>query len=230
MLRFTDIRWTNSPRKMIVDWEHEYAIRDIDGTFTQTGEETYVIPNSGTFDPAKCSSTWPNEPTAVSIGNPQPVLCFHDNGNFKPHRFAFNKPSPPSLEGTTAVLTSQFGTGTTPFRACRPMPKGWMVMLDGKQMHNLHFVGYEHVTNISYTGHMSDLEKGEWSTIQHEFYQRIDYTDFETQLDQMVDPANSSHTNLAYYLSGTTSFNSESESPTLSAWQLRAQTALKSIF
>ena len=93
---YTDIRWTNSPRKLIVDWEHEYAVRDVDGTFTQTGEETFVIPNSGTFDPSKCSNVWPNEPNAFNLGNPQPVICFHDNGNFKPHRFAFNNPSPPA--------------------------------------------------------------------------------------------------------------------------------------
>ena len=81
------------------------------------------------------------------------------------------------------------------------MPKGWMVMIDGKQLHKLHFVGYEHVTNISYSAMIHDLEKEDWMTIQHQFYQRIDYTDFTTKLDEMVDPTNSSHKNLDYYLS-----------------------------
>jgi len=32
---YSFVRWTNAPRRIRTDWVHEYAIRDIDGSFVE---------------------------------------------------------------------------------------------------------------------------------------------------------------------------------------------------
>ena len=67
---YTDIRWTNAKRKLLTDWEHEYALRDIDGTLTESGgKEMFVVPKSGAYDPSHCKEEWPGDKDAVWIGH-----------------------------------------------------------------------------------------------------------------------------------------------------------------
>ena len=130
---FTDVRWTNSKRKITTAWEHEYALRDIDGFFTETGVETYVVPRSDAYDKSHCYTTWPKtDGEDVVTGGRGVQLCPYDDGIFKSHRFAFNN-APSGLQNLNTKVESEFGTAGSPFRVCPPLGKGWMFLLNQHQ-------------------------------------------------------------------------------------------------
>ena len=126
----------------------------------------FVVPHSDSYDPNHCRTEWPSGEDAKFGGRPVQI-CAYDNGKFKPHRFAFNNASPPAIEGTTAVITSEFGEGKSPFRFCRPRGRGWMMLPNQGQEHTLTWQGYEHVTNVSYSADMHDLEKDDYMLMTH---------------------------------------------------------------
>ena len=154
---YSKVRWNNSPRRIIIDWVHEFSIRDTDGTFSERpGQEYFILPNTGAYDQTHCSVRFKNG--GYQLG-PNYAICPYDNGRFKlriqnfqeflkkrfltkgslfknilhppqPHRYAFNGASPWFLEGQKAQLTSTYGTATGFFAKCRPRPSGWMMLLD----------------------------------------------------------------------------------------------------
>ena len=175
---FTDVRWTNSKRKITTAWEHEYALRDIDGSFTESGVETYVVPESGSYDKTHCYTTWPKtNGQDVQNGGRRTQLCPYDGGIFKPHRFAFNG-AQSGLQNINTKVVSPFGTAQSPFRVCRPLGRGWLFLLNQNQNHVLSWNGMDHIMNYTYTTKVHDLGVGEYMTISHTFPQRIDYAKF----------------------------------------------------
>ena len=53
---FKNVKWDNCARRTVFDWEHEAAIRDIDGTYTDIAPETFVIAKSDAYDPSICKA------------------------------------------------------------------------------------------------------------------------------------------------------------------------------
>ena len=53
---FKNVKWDNCGRRTVFDWEHEAAIRDIDGTYTGIAPETFVIAKSDAYDPSICKT------------------------------------------------------------------------------------------------------------------------------------------------------------------------------
>ena len=208
---FTDVRWTNSKRKITTAWEHEYALRDIDGSFTETGVETYVVPKSDAYDKSHCYTTWPKtDGEDVVTGGRGVQLCPYDDGIFKPHRFAFNN-APSGLQNLNTKVESEFGTAGSPFRVCRPLGKGWMFLLNQHQNHILSWDGMDHIMNYTYSTKMHDIGADEYLTISHKFPQRIDYAKFDKRLDEPIDPANANHTTYSYYISSEEEFIRDKE-------------------
>ena len=176
---FSNVTWYNSNRRMTFAWEHEAAILDVDGTFTEDAPGVYVIAKSDAHDPALCSK----DPTGKYMVKGVEAQFCNPTGpggkTFKPHRFMFNQAKPDSMEGFMAVFENNHGVTKSPFRFCRPRGKGWMVMLNGNDEYSMHFENFEHISNISFAGDFDDFEVGEWVTIRHDFPEKIDYADLK---------------------------------------------------
>jgi len=188
---FRNTKWYNSQRRSTFAWEGEAGVLDLDGSFAGGSAGDYVIAASDAFDPALCSldtsEKYDNantDPSENTRSHPA-MRCKGSLGDkkFKPHRFMFNNAKPDSAEGTMAVFTNQYGTTKSGFRNCRPRGKGWMVMLQGNEEYEMHFETLEHVSNISYTGDIDDLEQGEWITIRHDFPELIDFAEMKGAAD-----------------------------------------------
>ena len=174
---FSNVTWYNSNRRMTFAWEHEAAILDVDGTFTEGDPGTYVIAKSDAFDSDLCTKDTSGK---YMIEGKEAHICQSKNGKtFKPHRFMFNQASPDSLEGSMAVFENEHGITKSPFRNCRPRGNGWMVMLNGNDEYSMHFENFDHISNISFAGDVDDFELGEWMTIRHDFPEKIDYADLK---------------------------------------------------
>ena len=160
------VKWFNSPRRLNLEWEHEAVIYDRDGTFHADNiPDKHIVPKSALNDPSKCSPA----KTEYNFEFPTEVCT-----GLKPTRFMFNNPSPPTLQGTAAVISNNYGETKSPFRNCRPRPLGWMALLDRNQEYSIAFEHNEHVSNITYQGDLYWLENDEYVTFRHIFPNRID--------------------------------------------------------
>ena len=173
---YKNVRWDNCARRTSFEWEHEAVMWDIDGTLLGQGANTYVVPKSEAFDPARCSDDLTGKYDLNGEARHPAQICEGEtNGEqLKFHRFMFNKAQPQSMEGTMAVFENQFGVTKSGFRNCRPRGEGWMVLLQGNQEYKMHFELHEDVSNITFEGDIDDFEQGEWLTIRHDLPERVD--------------------------------------------------------
>ncbi|XP_064635071.1 fibrocystin-L-like [Lineus longissimus] len=161
---FYDTTWVNSPNKCSYDWEHEGILKDMDGTLTGVAGQS-ILPTSGLLPPSCTHAADYSKGIAAS-------LC---DASVKLHRFAFNNPSPQSLEAKNAIFENQYGSSSVPFAKKRLTHKlGWMVVLVSGTNNTMHFENVDHVTNISYTGTFYTLEENDCLIINHNFTQKPD--------------------------------------------------------
>ena len=175
---FSNVSWINSTRRLWIDWEHEAAIRDIDGTFHEhTGSEVYIVPKSDIYNNNLCSN---DAMGYYSLHYPVQICQAKlNNLKFKPSRLMFNHAVPNSVNGADAVFTNKYGTSRALFRDCRIRGLGWMIMLNANSEYEFHFDGFNHLTNISYDGDLLNLENDEWITFRHDFSSMVDVAKVE---------------------------------------------------
>ncbi|XP_039978517.1 PKHD1 like 1, tandem duplicate 1 [Xiphias gladius] len=161
-VRFSGIKYINSPNKAAFRWEHEVQLVDADGSLTGNINHK-VVPMSPLLDPAHCSqgAEW-------SVGFPGAV-CDH-TVNF--HRLALNNPSPTSLKAKDVILTNSHGTSVIPYLKKRLTHKfGWMAMLPSGQTYNWYFNDVDHITNITYKAKFYGFEPDQYVIVNHNFTQ-----------------------------------------------------------
>uniref|UniRef100_A0A3Q3JRM8 Polycystic kidney and hepatic disease 1 (autosomal recessive)-like 1 n=1 Tax=Monopterus albus TaxID=43700 RepID=A0A3Q3JRM8_MONAL len=181
-IRFSGIRYVNSPNKAGFRWEHEVQLVDTDGSLTGNINHK-VVPMSPLLDPAHCS-----QKAEWSVGFPGAV-CDH-TVNF--HRLAFNNPSPSSLYWKNVMLTNAHGTSVLPCLNKRlTHPYGWMALIPSQQPYNWYFNNVDYVTDISYNAKFYGFKPDQYVIISHNFTQTPDRV-------HIIDDRNGSLTPLSF--------------------------------
>jgi hypothetical protein len=142
------LKYVNAPNKASYGWEWEGIILDKDGTTTGKSGNWTILPTSGSI-PSDCEAA-----SEFSFGLPG-SMC---PSQYKWHRFAFNKPSPKSLEGKNFIFTNQYGNSSVPFLKKRITHKpGWMCAFLSGATYKYHFENAAQIRNISFTGRFDDF-------------------------------------------------------------------------
>ncbi|XP_068189914.1 fibrocystin-L-like [Antennarius striatus] len=177
---YGQLRFFNSTNKVYLRWEHEAQLIDSDGSLT--GHPDYkVVPKSPLLDPTRCSPS-----PEHSVGFPAAVC----DQTVSFHRFAFNKPTPKSLEGKDAVMTNDHGSSVIPYLKKRLTHKlGWMAMLPSKTKYNLYINDMGQITNITYDAKFYGFKPEDYVIINHNFTQNVDRV-------HIIDDRNGSSTQL----------------------------------
>ncbi|XP_024857831.1 fibrocystin-L isoform X2 [Kryptolebias marmoratus] len=164
-VRFSGIRYMNSPNKAGFRWEHEVQLVDADGSLTGNINHK-VVPMSHLLDPAHCSPSpeW-------SVGFPGAV-CDH---TVSFHRLAFNNPTPSSLNAKDVILTNSHGSSVVPYLKKRMTHKfGWMALLPTGETYNWYFDNADQITNITYDAKFYGFKSDQFVIINHNFTQSPD--------------------------------------------------------
>ncbi|CAH1788932.1 unnamed protein product [Owenia fusiformis] len=154
----------NTPNKNKVnfEWEHVAVIHDLDGSLTGQQPGSRLTTTTGLLPRDQCLTTDIGLGVGASVCNPATKFI----------RFAFNRPSPISLEAKDVKITNEYGSTTIPYLKKRLTHKfGWMTTLASGYTYNIEFLDVTQVTNISYAGRFSGLENDEYVIIRHHFTQ-----------------------------------------------------------
>lgn len=173
--RFQRIGWHNSPNKVIWAWENEYDFHDMDGTFTQTGQECHLLTHTGILPMDRCSV---NHLPDFSLGKQNATIC---DATVKLHRFGLNDTSHDSLNGTPMTVRNQFGSFTFPWRDLRVTHRrGWIgVILDGYE-HSYEFDGFDTLSNLTYNAAFEGFQEDDHAVMTRRFSDKIG----EVKIDQ----------------------------------------------
>ncbi|KAM8882915.1 PKHD1 like 1, tandem duplicate 1 [Synchiropus picturatus] len=206
--RYSGIEYFSSSQKAGFRWEHEAVFLDLDGSLTGNVDHK-VVPWNNLLDPAHCtkSAEW-------SVGFPG-AICDH---TVEFSRFAFNNPTPSSLEGQNAIMYNEFGFSSVPFMKKRLTHKlGWMVLLPMGQTTGMYFENGGQITNISYSGKFYGFKSNQGLIINHNFTQSPDRFQIVDKRDGSPSPLtfnnnsngdwyfDSDSNNLYYMISGQNS-------------------------
>ena len=143
--------WHNVKYKGKFRWDFEGIIEDIDGTLTGT-PNTLVTPMNDAL-PTSCNN--------FSDFNPALIAAAVCPGTLHFHRLAFNNVYPSSLDGKAVRLTNGNGIVSVPYAVKRFTHKeGWMATLVDGETYTIEFENAEHLTNISFTGMLSEMQVG----------------------------------------------------------------------
>ncbi|KAM9340526.1 fibrocystin-L-like [Symphorus nematophorus] len=181
-VKFSGVKYINSPNKARLRWEHEVQLVDTDGSLTGNINHK-VVPMSALLDPAHCSQS-----AEWSVGFPGAV-CDH-TVNF--HRLSFNNPTPTSLKAKDVILTNSHGSSVVPYMKKRMTHKfGWMALLPSRKTYNWYFNNMDHLTNITYAAKFYGFKSDQYVIINHNFTQSPDRF-------RIIDERNGSSTPLSY--------------------------------
>ena len=150
----SELQFEDVDHRIHYRWGHEGVIEDIDGSLCGTVGGS-VVPGWGTSMPTDCTTcSAPYFASGIT-----PVTC---PGSYSFHRLAFNDVAPASLEGKNLTITNSFGVSIGEFRTKRLTHKpGWMVVLVDGESYTLDWDNAENMTNVSFTGAMTNMEVGE---------------------------------------------------------------------
>ncbi|KAK3107766.1 hypothetical protein FSP39_021797 [Pinctada imbricata] len=190
------LRFVNADNKGNYGWTFEGQIKDQDGTLIgETGNAASIAANVGKTV-VTCAGVLPPSCTSFpkfSVGQ-SACVC---PSNIKLHRFAFNNPSPKSLEYKNIILTTQYGTTTMPWKKKSiSHPLGWHTVNVGGEETTLEFENADHITNVSFTGVHYEFDAGDYVVMKHNIAQRPDrfFMDGKNNVNESLsalDPATS---------------------------------------
>ncbi|KAG7317211.1 hypothetical protein KOW79_019509 [Hemibagrus wyckioides] len=164
-VKFSGIKYYQSPNKATFRWEHEVVLADVDGSLT--GNPGYkVLPKSNLLDPAHCSDN-----ASWSLGFPGTVC---DN-TIKFHRLGINSSLPSSLLFKDLILTNTHGSSVVPFAdKLITHRNGWMALLPTDKTYNWYFRNASQISNISYSAVFYGFKSPDYMIINHNLTQNPD--------------------------------------------------------
>ncbi|TSK31508.1 Fibrocystin-L [Bagarius yarrelli] len=182
-VRFSGIKYYQSPNKAAFRWEHEVVLMDVDGSLT--GKPGYkVVPKSDLLDPVHCSDS-----ASWSLGFPGTVC---DN-TVKFHRLGINSSSPSSLFYKDLILTNTYGSSIIPFaNKLITHRDGWMALLPTDKTYNWYFHNASHISNISYSAVFYGFKSPDYIIINHNLTQIPDLVSIMDNRNVSAYPLNSS--------------------------------------
>ena len=167
-VRWSGVKFVNSPSKLAFLWEHETVHADLDGSIVGQSGSFNIVPSMGTLPPSRCMLSV----SELSIGAQNGSYCW--NTTFR--RMAWNKAKPESLLYVNALISNEHGTSVVPFKFKRlTHPNGWMALLIVNSVSTLLFENLTHITNISYNAGFYEIAPEEDLWIRHSFLQEPDY-------------------------------------------------------
>jgi hypothetical protein len=108
----------NSTRKISWDWEHEYILRDLDGTLG--GKVGTALAWSNLYPKSSCVNL-----TEFNYDYPG-TFC---DSSVRIVRMALNQATPLTLKGIDLIVSNQYGSSAVPWREKRSLPQGYMAGL-----------------------------------------------------------------------------------------------------
>ncbi|KAK2836335.1 hypothetical protein Q7C36_014204 [Tachysurus vachellii] len=207
-VKFSGIKYYQTPNKATFRWEHEVILADVDGSLT--GNPGYkVVPKSKLLDPVHCSDN-----ASWSLGFPGTVC---DNTiNF--HRLGINSSLPSSLLFKDLILTNTFGSSVVPFAdKLITHRSGWMALLPTDKTYNWYFRNASQISNISYSAVFYGFKSPDYIIVNHNLTQspdQVSVVDNRNGSANLLDPSvningdwylNKSSKNLYYIVSTKTS-------------------------
>lgn len=161
------LRFVHSERLLSFHWAHEAVIHDQDGSLTGFVGGS-VVPTNANLPPQHCRVS-----AQCSYGPHNGSIC--DN-SVKFRRLAMNDASPSSLFGKNVLLSNKHGTDKVPFcLKCGTHPNGWVMTVIVGDNFTLAFEHAEHISNISYSAKVYELEKNDYVWISHNLTQKPDH-------------------------------------------------------
>lgn len=199
-------------------WSHEHVHRDLDGTLTETGTPSLLVPSSEILPTSDCQL----HPGSAN-GEKEGVVCA---GSLTFGRLAVYNPQPSSLQFTNLNLSNEFGTAELPYVIKRLRGEaGQMALLVLNKTYDLTWVEGTQFTNISYTILISGFARNDYTLFRQESPLPLDYTSIRgittaSNASDLSDPANAQtgdfyitdNTTLTYIVKGPEELNGE---PTL---------------
>ena len=171
--RLEGLEWVNTPNKVFLKPGHDnqaLMMKDVDGSLT--GLAGGLLVGNSPLNPPACVPDSTGElGEGGSLGGRQGAVC-PDTVTF--HRmFMLAVNSPSSLKYNALTVSNDFGNSSRPWQA---MSLNWAVLLPEGTVNWMSYDTAEHVTNISYAGHISGMHEGEGNhvLIGHKFYQLPD--------------------------------------------------------
>ncbi|KAK3532561.1 hypothetical protein QTP86_024146, partial [Hemibagrus guttatus] len=207
-VKFSGIKYYQSPNMATFRWEHEVVLADVDGSLT--GNPGYsVVPKSNLLDPVHCSDN-----ASWSLGFPGTVC---DN-TIKFHRLGIHSSLPSSLWFKDLILTNTYGSSVVPFAdKLITHGSGWMALLPTDKTYNWYFRNALQISNISYSAVFYGFKSSDYMIVNHNLTQnpdQVSVVDNRNGSSSPLDPSvningdwymNKSSNNLYYIVSTKTS-------------------------
>ncbi|MCJ8746157.1 hypothetical protein PDJAM_G00138700 [Pangasius djambal] len=182
-VKFSGIKYYQSPNKATFRWEHEVVLVDVDGSLT--GNPDYkVVPKSNLLDPVHCSDN-----ASWSIGFPGTVC---DN-TISFHRLGINSSLPSSLLFKDLILTNTYGSSVVPFAdKLITHRSGWMALLPSDKTYNWYFRNASQISNISYSAVFYGFKPQDYVIVNHNLTQNPDQVSVVDSRNGSANPLNPS--------------------------------------
>ncbi|XP_053468790.1 PKHD1 like 1, tandem duplicate 1 [Ictalurus furcatus] len=182
-VKFSGIKYYQSPNKATFRWEHEIVLVDVDGSLT--GNPDYkVVPKSNLLDPVHCSDN-----ASWSFGFPGTVC---DN-TVSFHRLGIYYPLPFSLWFKDLILTNNYGSSVVPFAdKLITHQYGWMALLPTDKTYNCYFRNALQLSNISYNAVFYGFKSQDYVIINHNLTQNPDQVSVVDSRNGSANPLNPS--------------------------------------
>ena len=159
-----NLKFENSPNKVVWKWIHGGSFVDTDGSLTGT-VDNIVIPSSPLYSPTACTN---DTLGTFSGGSVTGSVC---DSTFKYGRLAWNNPVPDSLLYDLVVFTTDHGTQEISWRKKDTTHKqGWNGLLPQNTILDMKWKNYEAVYNMTYDLSAFNLNnEGDYYAIRHGF-------------------------------------------------------------
>ena len=164
--RYADIKFVNSPRLAFWKWKHEHVHRDMDGTLTETGTPSLIIPSVDILPPSCMSHA------SSSYGIPGSICP----GSLEMTRFALNDAAPSSIRTQLLNITNAYGTERIEYEDKRLiLPDGHMAILPVNESYRLQWETGPIFTNTSYRLLVTGLATNNYILVEQPYPEELDF-------------------------------------------------------
>ena len=172
--RVNNLRFVNSPNRVIFKWQFETVFKDLDGSLSGSANNS-VLPTAEMYNPTQCRNFASVASTSIATS-----VC-DQSQTFR--RMSWNNAKPTSLLFKDVNFTSRFGTSFIPFKTKRLTGRnGWMVVLATGYEYQMGFQNSEHIFNLSYAANFYDMSPNDVIVIRHQLPVRVDKVSFRGRM------------------------------------------------
>ena len=169
-----NILWgENTVRRTNIEWEHQFQIIDEDGSYTETGSPSILVPRTGLAPADKCFQADPVKhnyyPSEADLAanldfGLDGLVCAYPDVKFV--TVGFKDEDPSSLKGFPATFTNEHGSAYVNWRFKRNWAKlGWQGFMLSDTTNTIEFPGMR-VNHTFGSGYIEGLDHGRFVRVQ----------------------------------------------------------------